>query len=1085
MLGRPAVGIAMRLFTPFFLPLVCVSGLANAGAPSAENLEFFEKRVRPVLVAHCYSCHSSQKHKANLSLDSRAGVLKGGDSGPAIVPGAPGTSRLLRAISYQDADLRMPPKGKLSDEQIADLTRWIEIGAPWPENSTATPVATAKGDFDLEVRRKHWSLQPLKKPALPAVTQSDWPQSPVDRFVLARLEAKSLAPAPSADRCTLLRRVTFDLTGLPPTPAEVEAFMADNAPDAFEKVVDRLLASPHYGERWARHWLDLVRFAETWGHEFDFEMPEAYPYRDYLIRALNADVPYDQLVLEHVAGDLLARPRRHPTEGFNESILGTCFWYLGEAVHSPVDVRADEANRIDNQVDVLTKTFLGLTVACARCHDHKFDAISTKDYYALAGYLESSRFQRAFLDEPARTEATIRQMQDLRGRAQEIATTIISRRLQEQTAQLAAALLAGRFEAAATKRTDDPLYPWAVLVPAGKRLDARQFAAQREELVQRWKAQSKNATEAKNRAILFEDFKKQPYQNWFASGPAFGSGPCQTPSFHLQPDARQPVAKIDPPGIACSGLVSDRLQGVLRSRTFILPCKKVLYHVAGRQARINLIIDGYQLIREPIYGGLTIPVDHGPRLEWRVQDVSMWVGHKAYIEILDEGPGSIALDAVLFSDEAPPGDPPNQLLVRMLDDPSVDSPERLAQKYQAVFLELLSQWRPAGLGATRDDADRVAILNWMLESYPKASGGKHQDEEEYSAILEKHRQLEANLPAPRRAIAMADGTAWNERVHLRGNHKNLGEEIPRRFLEVLGGTQSPAPAQGSGRLELAQQMIQASDPLLPRVLVNRLWQHHFGQGIVASPDNFGVLGERPTHPELLDYLAVRLVQEGWSIKKMHRLMVLSRTYQMWSRPEEKADGQDPQNQLLHRMPLIRLEGEAIRDSLLAVSGRLDRRMCGPGVAPYLTPHMVGRGRPTHSGPLDGNGRRSIYLNVRRNFLPPLFLAFDYPIPFTTMGKRSVSNVPAQALALMNNPFVLQQAELWARRALVDQNLTVQKRITRLYISAFARPPSAAELEAAVAFLEGQGSKESTAHDLQAWIDLCHVLINVKEFIFIG
>jgi mono/diheme cytochrome c family protein len=365
-----------------------VAGQARATDPA--QLEFFEKKIRPVLVENCYSCHSRpKKPKANLLLDSRPGLLKGGDSGPAFVAGKPEESRLVRAIRYDDPELRMPPRKKLGEEQIADLTAWIKLGAPWPTEGRAAPVRAGKDEFDLKERSKFWSLQPLRTDLPPAVRQCEWLQSPIDAFVLARLEAAGLPPAAPADKRALIRRVTCDLTGLPPTPAEIDAFLADNDPDAYERIVDRLLASPAYGERWARHWLDLVRYAETCGHEFDFDLPDAYRYRDYVIRAFNADLPYDQFVMEHVAGDLLPRPRRHPVDSCNESIIATGFWFLGEAKHSPVDVRADEADRIDNQIDVFSKAFLGLTVACARCHDHKFDAVSTRDYYALCGYLQS------------------------------------------------------------------------------------------------------------------------------------------------------------------------------------------------------------------------------------------------------------------------------------------------------------------------------------------------------------------------------------------------------------------------------------------------------------------------------------------------------------------------------------------------------------------------------------------------------------------------------------------------------------------------------------------------------------------------
>jgi hypothetical protein len=952
-----------------FLASGVIAGMVQAADPSGEGIAFFETRIRPVLVENCIKCHGPDKTKAKLRLDSRTTMLKGGDTGPAILPGDPSRSLLLKAIGYSDPDLRMPPRGKLADAHLADFAAWIKMGAPWPDDGDRK-VASSKA-FNLKERSSHWSLQPLKPVSLPVVKHRTWPQSPIDRFVLARLEATGLTPAPPANRRTLLRRITYDLTGLPPTPAEIDAFLADAAPGAFAKVVDRLLASPQYGERWARHWLDLVRFAETAGHEFDFDLPDTYRYRDYVIRAFNADLPYNQLVVEHVAGDLLPRPRRHPTERTNESILATGFWYLSEAKHSPVDVRGDQADHLDNQIDVFAKTFLGLTVACARCHDHKFDAIATKDYYALCGYLQSSRYQHAFIDDPEPSRATIRHLKQLQDEIRG---------------------LVGIEESVSHQGTE------ASRSPGGP--------------------------------VVFADFRKDTFASWFVSGEAFGDGPSRPGAILLQPDPRRPIKSLVAPGVAHSGLVSGRLQGVLRSPTFVIDRKKIHYRLLGHQGQVRVIIDGYQLIRDPIYGGLAFGVNNAERLQWRTQDVSMWLGHRAYIEIVDDGPGYIGVEQILFSD----GDAP---------------------------MATGSDVRPGPM-APAEAMPQLAVL------------------------LHQYQQLEASLAQPRRALAMQDGTPVDDRVSIRGSHKNLGELVPRRFLEVFGGTEQPAPRHGSGRLELARRMVDpAKTPIVPRVMVNRLWQHHFGDGIARSPDDFGVLGQLPTHSELLDYLAAEFVRRGWSLKQMHRMMLLSSTYQMASRSEERAETLDPQNKLLHRMPVRRLEAEAIRDALLAVSGRLDQTMYGPSMPPHLTPFMLGRGRPNFSGPLDGGGRRSIYLNVRRNFLTPMFLAFDYPIPFSTMGRRSVSNVPAQALTMMNNPFVLQQAELWAKRVLADKGLTPRQRIERMYVTAFGRPATAGELADASAFLAEQARINGRTIEERAWTDLCHVLVNVKEFIFVN
>jgi cytochrome c553 len=1051
-----------------------------AAESPAAGIEFFEKKIRPLLVDNCFKCHGNGKKKGNLQLDSRASLLKGGDSGPAIVPGQPEQSLLIKAIGYQDDMLRMPPRGKLADQHIAELSAWIKMGAPWPEDVT-TRTAGLGETFDMAARRRHWCWQPLQARTPPAVKQAGWPQSPIDHFVLAKLEANGLAPAKPADRRTLIRRVTYDLIGLPPTPAEIDAFLTDDSPDAYAKVVDRLLASPHYGERWGRHWLDLVRFAETYGHEFDYDIPEAYRYRDYVIRAFNDDVPYDQFVTEHIAGDLLPEPRRHAVEHFNESILGTGFWFLGEMVHSPVDVRADEAERIDNQIDVLGKAFLGLTLACARCHDHKFDAITTRDYYALSGYLQSSRLQRTPIDAAARRLQTIDQLKALNTQATPIAISAAATQLRKRAENLAHYLLSAKGQKE-TVPDHDPLYPW-VRLPG--MLQPEQFIANRQTLVQRLKDGAAQAGQALASAAVFEDFQTDTFQNWFVSGEAFGTGPTRGVQPLLSVDDGS-VRTVVPPGVAHSGLVSDKLQGVLRSQSFVISRKKILYHAAGRQAQINLIIDGYQLIRDPIYGGLTIKIDQGDDFQWHAQDVSMWLGHRAYIELIDNGPGYIAVDKIVFSDERPPADAPNPLLVSLLDDPRLTSRDDLARKYQGLFLEIVGQWQDGNLAAQADGKERLALLNWLLHHAALARQLDPPPEHgELAGLVRRGKELEAALSPVQQCLAMGDGTGWNDHVHIRGNPNRFGEEVPRRFLEAIAGRNQPCWQRGSGRLELARRMTDRSDALLPRVMVNRIWQHHFGAAIVRSPDNFGALGEWPTHPELLDYLATEFVRRGWSIKAMHRLMLLSSTYQMASRSEEASEARDPQNKMWHRMPLQRLEAECIRDALLAVSGQLHRTLYGPSVPPYLTPHMSGRGRPAQSGPLDGNGRRSIYLNVRRNFLTPLFLAFDYPIPFTTIGRRSVSNVPAQALALMNNPLITQQAERWARRTLARARQAPRERISDLYVMAFGRPPDEREMTEALDFLEEQGKHYNGPGDPQAWRDLCHVLFNVKEFIFIN
>jgi hypothetical protein len=492
----------------------CPEFLVKAADPEPADLEFFEKKIRPVLVEHCFKCHGNGNRKGQLQLDSRASMLKGGEIGPVVIPGQPDKSVLIKAIRYTDDQLKMPPKGKLPDANIADFIQWVKSGAPWPENAVVKGGLAGKEPVDLNARKRPWSLEPLQKHLLPTCANKSWARSPIDTFILAKLEAAGLRASPPADKRSLIRRVTYDLIGLPPTVEEINDFLRDDSPIAFEKVVDRLLSSPHYGERWGRHWLDLVRFAETSGHEYDFDMPEAYVYRDYVIRALNADVPYDEFLVEHIAGDLLPQPRRHPTDGFNESVIGTGFWFLGESIHSPVDVRADECDRIDNQIDVWEKTFLGLTVACARCHDHKFDPISSRDYYALMGYLESSRFQRAFIDPPERDQAAYLRLENLKNQLQTRAVEIATRSLKATIGKLARCL------SESVSIPKNALPQWL----ANSTRTPSEFTTKRMEILKQTKAISAMAVERQKRDILFEDFKKGTFQDGFCHWEGFWTG---------------------------------------------------------------------------------------------------------------------------------------------------------------------------------------------------------------------------------------------------------------------------------------------------------------------------------------------------------------------------------------------------------------------------------------------------------------------------------------------------------------------------------------------------------------------------------
>ncbi len=1124
----------------FFRALAVVSLLAGPGPLTAANpapgeVEFFEQKVRPVLVEHCYKCHSAQakKPKGGLLLDSRAALLKGGDSGPAVVPGQPDESRLVEAVRYQNVDLRMPPRGKLPDAVIADLTRWVRTGAPWPHEAAPQGAKVVKEEFNLRQRKeRHWAWQPVRPQTPPAVANADWPSQPVDRFILARLEGKKLTPAPPADRRTLLRRLSFDLIGLPPTPAEMDAFLHDSSPDALEKVVDRLLASPHYGERWGRHWLDLVRYAETRGHEFDYAIPNAYQYRDYVVRALNADLPYNHFVEEHVAGDLLPRPRLRPTEGFNESILGTGFWFLGEEVHSPVDPRQDEADRLDNKIDVLTKTFLGLTVACARCHDHKFDAISTRDYYALAGFLESSGYRLARFDTLEHNRRIARELEQLRERNRPAIQRALAESLRPGVERLADYLLGAREvlasrpsaseppppleEVARSRRLDaallgqwvaylgraardarDPFHAWALAAR-----DPRPPRHALQPLLDGWRRHEVEAKAALEGAEVVVDYRKAAAADWMPDGVTFGSGPVRPGEVRFSADPARPITALCEHTAAESDPTWDRLRlapgseldpGVLgavpragrslRTPGFALTTGKVYYLVRG-SGRAYAAVDSHALIAGPLHGRLITTFKTGNQFQWVAHDLSPYKGHRTFIEFTPLPGADFAVCMVVQGTKMPvPLEQPGEALRSVVGE--AGSPEALAAGYQRLFRNVTDRLAADTIIGAADAAEYAGLANWLLRhadllAVDKA-GCRHPAQVAAPFFAARAHLLAQVHDVSRLVPAMMDGRGVDEHVFIRGSPKNLGDKVPRRFLETLAGPEPLAIARGSGRLELARQMTDpALDPLLARVLVNRVWHHLFGRGLVASVDNFGVLGESPTHPELLDYLAAEFVRQGWSVKKLIRSLVLSSTYRMSSRPDDHADQVDPQNLLLHRMRLRRLEGEAIRDAMLAVSGRLDQRLYGPSVPVYLTAFQEGRGRPP-SGPLDGNGRRSLYLAVRRNFLSSMLLAFDTPIPFSTVGRRTVSNVPAQALILMNDPFVHQQAKVWARRVL-DEPGSAEERINRMYLGAFGRSPTETELGRCLAFLrQGRGNENDPA----AWADLAHVLFNVKEFVFVN
>jgi cytochrome c553 len=796
------------------LGLCCATGLGFAGprTPTPEQVRFFETTIRPLLANHCYQCHGPDMQRSDLRLDSREAILRGGASGePVIVAGQPEQSLLLRAVRRQ-GDLKMPPKEELAERQIADLARWVEMGTPFPAGVATGPARAPE---------KFWAFQPPTDPAIPTVKEFAWPRSPLDHFILAGLEARGLRPAPPAAKRTLIRRVTFDLTGLPPTPEEVAAFLADPSPDAFAKVVDRLLASPRYGERWGRHWLDVARYADSNGLDENVAHGNAWRYRDYVVAAFNQDKPYDQFLLEQLAGDRLPAPdlaTRH------ERLIATGFLALGPKVLAEVDERKMEMDIIDEQIDTLGRAVLGLTLGCARCHDHKFDPLSTEDYYALAGIFKSTRTMEHF------------------------------------------------------------------------------------KKVARW------------------------HENLLATEQELA----------LQASHDKEVARL-----------KDALQQLTRQANDKLKAAK----------------------------------------------------------------------------------------------PGAELPKNAEV------------------------------------SYPD------ETKAELKRLREELARVEKAAPVLPSAMGVTEGTVADTAVHVRGSHLTLGKVVPRRVPVVLAGPGQPSFHENeSGRLQLARWLVRPDHPLTTRVMVNRIWRWHFGQGLVRTPDNFGHLGEPPVNQPLLDWLAHRFVENQWSVKALHRLILLSATYQMNSAADPQTTEVDPDNRLHGRADVRRLEAEAIRDALLAVSDTLDPAMGGSLLhvknRDYLFDHT------SKDATRYDSRRRSLYLPVIRNHLYDVFQLFDSTDATVPNGDRATTTVAPQALFMMNSELVAQVSETLAARLLDAGDLDDSGRVQRLYAKAYGRGATKEETARALALVEDvewvlrEKEPDAGKRRLQAWACLCQVTVAANEFIYI-
>ena len=900
------------------IPLGLLFLAATLAAQVAEGPEFFEKKIRPILATRCYACHAGAKPMAGVNLSSGEGlaaVVTGGDAAG---------SRLFQAVGYSGA-IKMPPAGKLAAGEIADLKAWIEQGAPVPKDAAPSQAGLAP-NAKIAEGRKFWAFQPVKEEAPPKVRNEAWVETPVDRFILAKLEEKGIAPAAPASRLTLLRRVTYDLTGLPPTEKEIADFLADRSKEAYAKVVDRLLASPQYGERWGREWLDVARYADSTGMDEDHNYPYAWRYRDYVVKAFNDDLPYNRFVMEQIAGDLLPAA---PGAVNERGIVATGFLALGPKPLAQQDRLKMIYDVVDEQIDTVSKAFLGLTVACARCHDHKFDPILTKDYYSLASIFAST--------------------EDFRNLGRPGSVSYIY---------------------------------YAPLDPAA---DARYQA-------HRWRMFGK---QLEMEEALAEDWTRE-----------YGL---------LRPKIADVLAaawKLEREGVKPDGPDARLAEKWAR-----------WLHSADEKARQSYLKKLFEATEATI---AQVARDY----------------RDGYMKTAARLDGQLESWRKRFANE-------------VAQDRDLPERPKIAPEANPFFAAVTYRGGPMELA----DSPRVAELR------------------------REWKQLEESLPPePPMASAVREGAPVEQRVFLHGDNNSPGDPVAKQFPVVLAGEAQPPVARGSGRLELARWLASAENPLTARVMVNRIWQGHFGEGLVRTPNNWGKMGEKPTHPELLDYLARRFVESGWSVKAMHRLILLSSVYRQDSRAGKPAREADPANRLWSRFNRLRMPVEEIRDSILALSGSLDLTQ-GGSLLPSGPPV---KGKPRPRVDPDELARRTLYIPVRRGSIPTVLATFDFGDATTSGEGRPRTNVAPQALFMMNSRFVIERAGGFARRLLDDASLNDAQRVERAYRMALTRPPEAAEVDSALTYI-AQLKKKLNSPDARAlaWRSFCHVLISTNEFLYLN
>lgn len=909
--------------------------VANAEDINPKHLQFFETSVRPLLVKHCYECHQAGEENGGLALDSREATLKGGDSGPSIVVGQPEKSLLIEAVHYKNLDLQMPPQNRLKPAEIKMLEKWVSIGAPDPRESKVVASSNKPTGMTIEEGRKFWSFMPVSNPAVPEVKKKDWVKTPIDSFILAKLESQKLTPAAPADKRTLLRRVTFDLTGLPPTIEEMNKFLADDSKEAYEKVVDRLLASPDYGIRWGRHWLDVARYADSNGLDENLAYGNAWRYRDYVVNSFNDDKPFDRFLVEQIAGDLLP--------GANEkTMIATGFLALGAKVLAEPDREKLEMDTIDEQLDTIGKAFLGMTFGCVRCHDHKFDPVKQTDYYSLAAIFKGTKT----------------------------------------------------------------------------------FGKRQSRGIQKW---HENSLASEEELKKFKEINKQIAAK------------------------KSAITKFKNKSIA-----DIRTKARSQAAQYLLAAASF-----GPSMSLNDVIR----IAEPL--GLHPRILHHCRLHLSFNESDPVFAYWHMFVAMGDRKG--------------------------LEEHYVD----LFSKVEAAVAEK-AKTKTKGKGLEDKDLElaRQALydLSGFLAVPPKPEFAFDEKTlAEYYRLSKEARIFESNAADEPSAMGVSDGEIKKELpIHIRGSHRNLGKPVPRAFPIVMrtSEVQPILRANQSGRLELANWMAGTQHPLTARVYVNRIWRWHFGEGIVKSTENFGRLGDRPSHPELLDWLARHFMEQGWSTKQMHRLILLSSTYQMASNSENETSNYavDPENQLLWKIHLQRLDAEQIRDSILSVTNRLDETKGGKTV-PLRNRQFVFNHTSVDHTKYD-SVRRAIYLPIIRNNLYPMFEQFDFPDPTMPTGNRNSTVVAPQALLVMNSDLFIDSANAFAKK-MIKELPKESDRVVFAYERSLGRKPTKEEVDQVLSFV-GEVSSSNTADSeqtendskLRAWSLFCQSLFASNEFIYL-